>query len=180
MLQTTGGRPRHPAWQFLKTALFSCAIVCMAMVAAMNWNCIILLIPEHQLCRLRHQQGEMRVTRTPPPAPSLWFIYSIEAKGQIMIPAHLLSSYPPLSGGMKQVQQCFEHITTFKINSVFRLYYYYIILYINYQQWFIVFESCARSASIFKHSDHCEAPAAHITKENTYFTFAFQGQCYLQ
>lgn len=66
MPQTTGGQPRHPAWQFLKTASFSSAIVCMAMVAAMNWNRIILLIPEHQLCRLRHQRGEMRVTRTPP------------------------------------------------------------------------------------------------------------------
>lgn len=110
MPQTTGGQPRHPAWQFLKTASFSSAIVCMAMVAAMNWNRIILLIPEHQLCRLRHQRGEMRVTRTPPLTPSLRFIYSIEAKGQIMFPAHLLGSYPPLSGGMKQVQQCFEHI----------------------------------------------------------------------
>lgn len=41
----------------LKTASFSCAIVCMAIVSAMNWNHIILQIPEHQLHRSRHHRG---------------------------------------------------------------------------------------------------------------------------
>lgn len=51
----------------LKTASFSCAIVCMAIVSAMNWNRIILQIPEHQLCHLRHRQGKWGSQRLPHP-----------------------------------------------------------------------------------------------------------------
>lgn len=44
-------------------------------------------------------------------SPSLWFIYSVEAKGQIMIPAHQVSSNQPSSAReVKQVQQCMRHV----------------------------------------------------------------------